>query len=141
MNYSDFVVDKMIFKKITYSSTEGIYAQKKLSENVAVSYEQIEVGNFTSLISGDVMLEVEASVTRGKGTLYAEVYNDNNLIAQGNVEINSEYRRSVHLGVNIIAGKKYIVKTYTSIGTSTTINTEISGYIIDNADEYIFANT
>ena len=141
MNYSDFVVDKMIFKKITSSSTEGIYVRKTLSEDVAVSNEQIEVGNFTSLISGDLTVSVEATGITKEGTLYVEVYNDNNLIAQGSVDTSRDYRRTLILNVNVIAGRKYIVKARTRIGGSATIDTKIYGYIVDNADEYIVTNT
>ena len=141
MNYSDFVVDKMIFKKIIPDSTVGIYVKKILSEDIAVNYEQKELGNFISLVSGTLHLSIEASGTTKTGTLYVEVYSNNNLIGQNSGEINSGYVKLVGLDINVVAGRKYIVKAYTSTGTSTTISTNIHGYIIDNADEYIIANT
>ena len=141
MNYSDFVVDKMIFKKITSESTVGIYIKKILSEDVALNKEQKEIGNFISLVSGTLWLRVEATGTTRTGTLYVEVYSDNNIIAQKSGEIKSGYVNGVGFDMNVVAGRKYIVKAYTSTGTATTISTEITGYIIDNADEYIIANT
>ena len=141
MNYSDYIVDKYIFKKFGIGE-EGFPFRRSILSKEKTIEKNIEttIGEVFFLISGTVRFSLDGNFRGSSGVernFTIKIYENDTIIAEKSKEITANTYGIISINANIKGVRKYKIKVSTDAADAIISNVNVSGKIIDNIDEYV----
>ena len=134
MNFTDFAIDKILYKTFVSSKDSDIVLAKSASSIILTTEEQVSL-TFITRLNGKLYLRANFSTEEVANTFQVKVYQDNTLVET----FTNDVRQSFVTGfVDVRAFSKYTVKINSSKElSSTTGRVVIRGDVADNYSKYI----
>ena len=134
MNFTDFAIDKILYKTFVSSKDSKIVLAKSASSIILTTEEQASL-TFIPRLNGNLYLYAYFSTQEVVNTFQVKVYQDNTLVGTFTNDVRTDIV-SGSFGVRAFA--KYTVKIHSSKElSSTTGRVEIRGDVADNLSKYI----
>lgn len=134
MNFTDFAIDKILYKTFVSSKDSKIVLAKSANSIILTTEEQASL-TFIPRLNGKLYLRADFSTQEVVNTFQVKVYQDNTLVGT----FTNDVRQNFVTGfVDVRAFSKYTVKIHSSKElSSTTGRVEIRGDVADNYSKYI----
>lgn len=134
MNFKDFAIDKILYKRFVASKGIDKVLAKSASSIILTTEEQTAL-TFIPRLNGNLYLSAYFSTQEVVNTFQIKVYQDNTLVE---TFTNDDRTGVVHGSFYVRAFVKYTVKINSSKElSSTTGKVEIRGEVVDNNSKYI----
>ena len=134
MNFTDFAIDKILYKTFVSSKDSKIVLAKSASSIILTTEEQASL-TFIPRLNGNLYLYAYFSTQEGVNTFQVKVYQDNTLVGHFTNDVRTDV---VSGSFDVRAFSKYTVKIHSSKElSSTTGRVEIRGNVADNLSKYI----
>lgn len=141
MNYSDYIVDKYIFKKFDIGEEGFPFKKLILSKEKTIEYNiETTIGEVFFPISGTVRFSLDGRFSGSPGVkrnFTIKIYENDTILAEKSEEFTANSTGTIYIYTNIKGVRKYKIKVSTAASTATISNVNVSGKIIDNIDEYV----
>lgn len=134
MNFTDFAIDKILYKTFVSSKDSKTVLAKSASSIILTTEEQTAL-TLIPRLNGNLYLYADFSTQEVVNTFQVKVYQDNTLVGT----FTNDVRQNFVTGfVDVRAFAKYTVKIHSSKElSSTTGRVEIRGNVADNLSKYI----
>lgn len=134
MNFTDFAIDKILYKTFVSSKDSKTVLAKSASSIILTTEEQTAL-TLIPRLNGNLYLYAYFSTQEVVNTFQVKVYQDNTLVGT----FTNDVRQNFVTGfVDVRAFAKYTVKIHSSKElSSTTGRVEIRGNVADNLSKYI----
>ena len=134
MNFTDFAIDKILYKTFVSSKDSKTVLAKSAGATSLTTEEQTAL-TFIPRLNGNLYLYAYFSTQEVVNTFKVKVYQNNTLV----VTFTNDVRQNFVTGfVDVRAFSKYTVKIHSSKElSSTTGRVEIRGNVADNISKYI----
>ena len=134
MNFTDFAIDKILYKTFVSSKDSKIVLAKSASSIILTTEEQVSL-TFIPRLNGRLYLRASFSTAETINTFKVKVYQDNTLVETFTNDVRQDFVTGF---VNVRAFSKYTIKIHSSKElSSTTGRVEIRGDVADNLSKYI----
>ena len=134
MNFTDFAIDKILYKTFVSSKDSKTVLAKSAGATSLTTEEQTAL-TFIPRLNGNLYLYAYFSTQEVVNTFKVKVYQNNTLV----VTFTNDVRQNFVTGfVDVRAFSKYTVKIHSSKElSSTTGRVEIRGNVADNISKYM----
>ena len=141
MNYSDYIVDKYIFKKFDVGEEGFPFNKSVLSEEKTIERNiETTIGEVFFPISGTVQFSLDGRFSGSTGVkrnFTIKIYENDTIIAEKSEEFTANRKGTIYIYADIKGVRKYKIMVSTDATTAIISNVNVSGKIIDNIDEYV----
>lgn len=141
MNYSDYIVDKYIFKKFDIGEEGFPFNRSILSKEKTIEYNiETTICEVFFPISGTVQFSLNGRFSGSTGVkknFTIKIYENDTIIAEKSEEFRANSNGIISIYANIKGVRKYKITVSANVSTATISNVNVSGKIIDNIDEYV----
>ena len=141
MNYSDYIVDKYIFKKFDIGEEGFPFKKSILSEEKTIERNiETTIGEVFFPISGTVRFSLNGHFSGSTGVkknFTIKIYENDTILAEKSEEFTTNTYGIISINANIKGVRKYKIKVSTDATDAIISNVNVSGKIIDNIDEYV----
>lgn len=134
MNFTDFAIDKILYKAFASSKNSDRVLAKSAGSTTLTTEEQTAL-TFIPRLNGSLYLQATFSTQEVINTFKVKVYRDNTLVR----EFTNDVRTNVVTGfIDVRAFSKYTVKLHASKElSSTTGSVSVYGDVADDCSKYI----
>lgn len=141
MNYSDYIVDKYIFKKFDIGEEGFPFNRSILSKEKTIEYNiETTICEVFFPISGTIRISLNGRFSGSIGVkrnFTMKIYENDTIIAEKSEDFTANSNGTISIYANIKGVRKYKITVSANVSTATISNVKVSGKIIDNIDEYV----
>lgn len=141
MNYSDYIVDKYIFKKFDIGEEGFPFNRSILSKEKTIERNiETTICEVFLPLSGTVQFSLNGRFSGSTGVkrkFTIKIYENDTILTEKSEDFTANSNGKIYIYADIKGVRKYKIMVSTDATTATISNVKVSGKIIDNIDEYV----